>query len=178
MEDLSPDELAEIEALIHGPASTASGDVVTAAGLAEWLGLNPPRISALAREGRIPRRADGRYDLKAAVRGYVESLRLKSGSSALAANPELNREKVRLAAANARKVELQNLKTQGELLGAADVERTWAGILRDVRAGVLAAPSRIGSRLPHLSPHDVTEIARELAAVLSELAEGEPHAAD
>jgi hypothetical protein len=45
-------------------------------------------INALAREGRIPRRADGTFDLQTAVRGYIESLRLKSVSSALAANLE------------------------------------------------------------------------------------------
>lgn len=164
---------AEDLAMIYGPPPSAG--IVSAAALGEWLGLSAPRVSALAREGRIPRRADGQYDLKAAVRGYTESLRRKSGSSALAQNPALNAERIKLAAASARKVELQNLKTQGELLAAGDVEREWAGILRDVRAGVLAAPSRIGSRLPHLSPHDVTEITRELAAVLSELAEGESH---
>lgn len=168
---ISPEELASIEALVHGPA----GQIVTAAQVADWLGLTAARVQALAREGRVPRRSDGRFDLKTAVRGYVDSLRLKGGTSALSANPELNAEKIRLAAASARKVELQNLKTQGELLAAGEVERTWAGILRDVRAGVLAAPSRIGSRLPHLSPHDVTEIARELSAVLSELAEGDSH---
>lgn len=174
MKPIEKAELAEIDALVGLPPVPLPG-VVSAADLGEWLGLSAPRVSALAREGRIPRRPDGRYDLKAAVRGYTESLRRKSGSSALAQNPALNAERIKLAAASARKVELQNLKTQGELLAAGDVERQWAGILRDVRAGVLAAPSRIGSRLPHLSPHDVTEIARELAAVLSELAEGESH---
>jgi hypothetical protein len=57
----------------------------------------------------------------------------------LAQNRELNAERIKLAAANARKVELQNLKTQSELLAAGDVERTLAGNLLDVRAGVRAA---------------------------------------
>lgn len=175
MKSITPEELAEIDALVNG---SPAGAGVVAAELADWLGLAPPRVSALAREGRIPRRPDGRFDLKPAIRGYVESLRLKSGSSALAANPELNAEKIRLARASAEKIEVQNAKARGQLLAAADVEKAWAGVLRDVRAGVLAAPSRIGSRLPHLSAYDVTEIARELSAVLAELAEGEEHAAD
>lgn len=149
------------------------GDVVTAAELGEWLNLAPARVNALARDGRIPRRADGRFDLRPAVRGYVESLRLKSGSSALAANPELNAEKVRLAKATAEKLEMENARRKGELAPLAEIERAWAGMLRDVRAALLALPSRAASRLGHLTPHDVTTLDREVRAVLEELAADE-----
>lgn len=53
--------------------------VVTAGELAGWLGLAAPRIGTLARDGRIPRRADGRFDLQPAVLGYIQSLRVKVG---------------------------------------------------------------------------------------------------
>lgn len=149
------------------------GDVVTAAELGEWLNLAPARANALARDGRIPRRADGRFDLRPAVRGYVESLRLKSGSSALAANPELNAEKVRLAKATAEKLEMENARRKGELAPLAEIERAWASILRDVRAALLALPSRAASRLGHLTPHDVATLDREVRAVLEELAADE-----
>lgn len=158
-------------ALIWGPP--ALPDVLTAAELGQWLNLAAPRISALAREGRIPRRADGRFDLQAAIRGYVESLRLKSGASALASNPELNAEKIRLARANAEKVEAANARARGELAALSDVEREWAGILRDVRAALLALPSRAAARLGHLTPHDVAMLDREVRAVLEELATDE-----
>lgn len=170
MEDLTEKELAEIDAFIHGPAAPASGDVVTAAGLADWLGMTPPRIHAMARDGRIPRRADGRFELKPAVLAYIQSLRLKSGSSTLAANPELNAEKIRLARANAEKVESANARARGELASLAEVEREWAGILRDVRAALLALPSRAAARLGHLTPHDVKTLDSEVRAVLEELA--------
>lgn len=168
MEQLTEAELAEIAALVSGPPAT--GPVGSAADLSAWLGLAPARINALAREGRIPRRADGRFDLMPAVRGYVESLRLKSGASALAANPELNAEKIRLARANAEKVEAANARARGELAALSEVEREWAGILRDVRAALLALPSRAAARLGHLTPHDVATLDREVRAVLEELA--------
>jgi len=46
--------------------------------------------------------------------------------------------------------------------------------LRKVRAGVLAAPSRCASRLPHLTPHDISEIDAELRAVLTEIGSHSP----
>lgn len=169
MEAISQTELAEIDALVNGPPPLPG--VVSAAELGQWLNLAAPRISALAREGRIPRREDGRFDLQAAIRGYVENLRLKTTGSALANNPELNTEKIRLARANAEKVEAANARARGELAALSDVEREWAGILRDVRAALLALPSRAAARLGHLTPHDVATLDREVRAVLNELSE-------
>lgn len=171
MEAISQTELAEIDALVNGPRPVPG--VVAAGELAGWLGLTPSRIGTLARDGRIPRRADGRFDLQPAVVGYIQSLRLKSGSSALASNPELNAEKIRLARANAEKVEAANARARGELAALSDVEREWAGILRDVRAALLALPSRAAARLGHLTAHDVDTLNREVRAVLEELAADE-----
>ena len=165
---ITASELAEIDALVNRPPPA---DALTAAELGEWINLAAPRVNALAREGRIPRRTDGRFDLQPAIRGYVESLRLKSGGSALASNPELNAEKIRLAKANADKVETANAKARGELAPLPEVERAWAGILRDVRAALLALPSRAASRLGHLTQHDVQTLDQEVRAVLVELAE-------
>ena len=75
----------------------------------------------------------------------------------------------RLAAAQADKVELANARQRGSLVDAEAVEREWSDILRAVRAGMLAVPSRVAARLPHLTPHDVSEIDAEVRAVLSEL---------
>jgi phage terminase Nu1 subunit (DNA packaging protein) len=156
-----------IEELVGGPLII--GDAVTAAELGELLGLSTARVHAIAREGRIPRRADGSFDLKHAVRTYVESLRTKTGASALAQNPELNLEKIRIARASAEKIETANARARGDLAPLSEVERTWAGILRDVRAAFLALPSRAASRLGHLTPHDVAVLDREVRAVLEEL---------
>jgi phage terminase Nu1 subunit (DNA packaging protein) len=85
------------------------------------------------------------------------------------ANPDLLAEKIRLAKEQADKTALANAKARGELLPAAEVEREWAAILRDVRAAMLALPSRLQQKLPHLSAHDVAMIDREIRDVLAEL---------
>ncbi|KRQ99298.1 hypothetical protein [Bradyrhizobium valentinum] len=47
--------------------------------------------------------------------------------------------------------------------------RACRNCLRTVRAGMLAVPSRVAARLPHLSKHDVAEIDAEIRAVLGEI---------
>jgi phage terminase Nu1 subunit (DNA packaging protein) len=66
----------------------------------------------------------------------------------------------------------------GDLLDAREVEREWSDILRTVRSGCLAIPSRVGSRLPHLTRDDVEVIEREIRGVLTALGKAERIAAD
>ncbi|MFN3953397.1 MAG: hypothetical protein ACK4LQ_03025 [Pararhodobacter sp.] len=170
--------LEEIDALLAEPDPDPSAvpHLVTAGELADWLGMTPQRVGILARQGHLPRRADGRYPLKASVTAYAAFARV--AAMGRKADEALAAEKLRVARESADKLALANAKARGDLLAASDVERAWAGVLRDVRAGVLAAPSRIGSRLPHLTAHDVAEITKELTAVLSELSGNESDAAD
>ena len=86
-------------------------------------------------------------------------------------DPRYLAEKIRLANAQAVKVELQNAQVRNELLSAKDVEAEWSAILRDLRAAMLAVPSRVQQRLPHLSAHDVSEIDREIRDALAGLAQ-------
>ncbi|WP_454619353.1 hypothetical protein [Bradyrhizobium cenepequi] len=81
-------------------------------------------------------------------------------------------ERGRLAAAQANLAEIKAAKLRGELVEAAAVEAEWADVLRTVRAGILAVPSRVAARLPHLSKHDVSEIDAEIRAALGEIGDG------
>jgi phage terminase Nu1 subunit (DNA packaging protein) len=78
-------------------------------------------------------------------------------------------QRARLASAQADLAELKAAERRGELLDAAEVERTWGGVLRTVRASLLAVPSRVGARLPHLTAADVDEIDREVRDALGEI---------
>ena len=78
-------------------------------------------------------------------------------------------ERARLAKAQADAIEMKNARLRGALLDGEAVEKTWADILRTVRAGMLSVPSRVAQRLPHLTAHDVAEIDQEIRAVLSEI---------
>ena len=75
----------------------------------------------------------------------------------------------RTDSADLRELEVQ--RRRGQLLEAAAVEREWAGVLRAVRAAVLAVASRVRARLPHLTVHDAQVLDEELRAALQALAE-------
>lgn len=169
MENITETEMAEIDALVGGPDPVPeTADLVNAADLAEWLGLTANRVSALAREGVLPRNPDKLFPLKAAVRAYADHAR--AGAQGRRVDSELAAEKLRLARATAEKAESANARVRGELIAAADVEREWAGVLRGVRAAMLALPSRVGQRLGHLTPHDIAALDREVRDALEELA--------
>ena len=165
----SPEQQPDIPAVLHERE------------IAALIGITPQRVGQLARDGILSRVAPARYDTRATMLAYLGNLRQHAARAGRPVeDDELKKEKVRLARAGAEKVELANAKSRGELIPAVEVERAWSGVLRDVRAAVLASPSRIGSRLPHLSAHDVSEIARELSETLTALAasEGVSDAAD
>jgi phage terminase Nu1 subunit (DNA packaging protein) len=61
---------------------------------------------------------------------------------------------------------------EAAVVDAAEVEAAWGGVLRTVRAGMLAVPSRVSQRLPHLTAHDVVEIDAEVRAALVEVGSG------
>lgn len=82
---------------------------------------------------------------------------------------EASEQRGRLAAAQADLAELKAARMRGELVEAVAVEAEWSGILRTVRAAMLAVPSRVAARLPHLSKHDVAEIDAEVRAALGEI---------
>ena len=61
----------------------------------------------------------------------------------LASNPGLAAEKERLAREQADAMEIKNGQARGELVPAAEVAATWAAILTDLRAALLAVPARL-----------------------------------
>lgn len=144
-------------------------------GLADLLGITANRVRILTRDGQFRRTAPATYNLREAVRGYCANLREhagRAGRPAAAENDALKAEKLRLARQQADKLEIGNAAARGELVKVAEVEREWANVLRDVRSTLLAVPSRLGAKLPHLTAHDVAEIDREMKAALEGLAHG------
>jgi len=82
----------------------------------------------------------------------------------------LSNEKERLTRLQADAQELKNAQLRGEMVEIAEVERQWQDILRTVRAGMMALPSRVMQKLPHLSMMDKRAIEDEVRAILTELA--------
>src|SRR4029077_1733302 len=132
-------------------------DAITAAKLADLFGVTTRTIRNLTKRGIITR-AGRNYALTASVRGYCEHLRKlatgRGGDTAIASAPA---ERARLARAQAELIETKGRRLRGELVDAAEVESAWSGVLRSVRAGMLAVPSRCAQHLPHLTAYDVGE---------------------
>ncbi len=134
--------LAEIDAMLADPPEA---DTVTAAELGEWLGLSPNRVHALGRDGVLPRVDDKRYPLRASVAAYCKHCR--SLAKGKATDRELAEEKIRLAREQADKIALQNAAARGEFLDSRTVASEWRSIVTDLRAALLAVPSRVASEL-------------------------------
>ena len=134
--------LADIEAMLDDPPD---GETLTADELGEWLGLSPNRVHALGRDGVLPRGEGKRYPLQASVAAYCAHCR--SLAKGKATDAELAAEKIRLAREQADKIALQNAAARGELLDSQTVAAEWRGIITDLRAAVLAVPSRVAGRM-------------------------------
>lgn len=162
----SLDDLFDLDSGIPIPG------IMTEAEIAAFLGIGTSRVRTLARDGHLVKVSRGRFDARASLAAYLSRLR----DGAVKAGPvtdEMKAAKLRQTEAAAQKIEIQNAAARGELLPASAVASEWAGILRTVRAGLLAVPSRVSARLGHLSAHDLSEMDLEIRAVLAELAGGE-----
>jgi phage terminase Nu1 subunit (DNA packaging protein) len=132
-----------------GPAPSVeiSDDLATSAELGEWLGLTSSRVNQLARDAILPRvDAPGgfAFPLKQSVQAYAEHLRNRSVRSS---DPRLADEKLRVTAGQADKLQIQNDKSRGELIPAAAVRAEWLSVAADLRARLLAVPSRVAAKL-------------------------------
>jgi terminase small subunit / prophage DNA-packing protein len=147
--------------------------VATAVDFAELWGITRQAVNRLARRGIITRKGRG-FDRDENTRRYCAHLRdLATGRGGEAATASATAERARLAKAQADAQELKNATLRGAMLDAGAVESEWSSILRTVRAGMLAVPSRAAQRLPHLTAHDVAEIDHEVRAVLTEIGGGQ-----
>lgn len=171
-DDLLGDETSPVET----PPTVAAGipAELNESALARLLGVGASRIRTLARDGVLVRSGKGRFDTCKSLHGYLENLRVHASRAGRPSEggDALKQAKTRLAEEQAAKAELQNAALRAELVESSVVQREWQNILRDVRSTILAVPSRVGAKLPHLTAHDVAEIDREIKSALEALANG------
>lgn len=147
--------------------------------LAGLIGVSTRTVTDLARRKVVVKaQTRGQYDLIPSVQGYCAQLReAAAGRGGEDQVATLTSERARLAREQADAASLKNATLRGAVLPAADVEREWTAILRTVRAGMLAVPSRVQQQASHLSAADVGVIDREIREALGDLGGREPHAA-
>lgn len=148
---------------------------------AEMIQLTPGRISQLVKKG-LPVESDGKIDIAKGRVWIAENVNpVRSAGQREDRLPfseerqqtSLTAQRQRLAKEQADAAALKNAKARGEVVRASDVEREWGGILRKVRSGVMAVPSRLRQQLPHLTAHDVQLIDAELRIALEGLSHDE-----
>lgn len=101
-------------------------------------------------------------------RTHIKSIHKRADSDTL------TQERIRQTKEAADQLAIKNAKAKGELLDAAEVEREWVSILRDVRAALLAMPTRMQQRVGTLTAADLAVLDREIRSVLNELANRNP----
>ena len=149
-------------------------ETVTAAVLADLIGMSPRSCTDLAKRGIIVR-APGRtgFAPRVSLRGYAEHMRkLATGRGGESAIASATAERGRLLRLQGDAQETKNRLAIGSMLDAGEVEKTWSDIVRQSRAAVLAVPARCQQRLPHLSAFDVSEFDLELREAMRALGEG------
>lgn len=145
---------------------------LTKSAFAREVGLSPGRVSQMVKDG-LPVEANGKIDPERGrgwMRANIDPRRSALRPGRAVAPVAVASERERLAREQADAVALKNAKLRGELVPAIEVEKRWSDILRRVRSGVLAAPSRVRQTLPHLTSRDVAAIDAELRRVLDDLA--------
>jgi len=166
----------------HSDGDTNEPRFLRKGAFAKFIGVSAGRVSQMIAAG-LPVQPDGRIDVKVGklwVNGNVSPVRsaaqARGGEQCdlpFPAQPSANQERLRLLREQADHAALKNAALRRELVPAADVQREWEGMLRLVRSGVLAAPSRLRQMLPHLSTDDFETIDGELRRTLEDIANAE-----
>lgn len=116
--------------------------------IAHLLKLTERRVQQLSKDGVIPRASRGRYEIEAAVQGYVTFLqdRVSLGSDD-GEEIDYYKEKARKTKAEADIAEMEAEKMSGELISAEEISSALDLIISEVRSNLLNnTPTRIAAR--------------------------------
>lgn len=142
--------------------------------LAGLLGISTRRLGQLHSEGVAVKVDRGLYDAAATVQAMLAHANGKT--AARTGELDFDRERARLAAAQADGHELKNAQTRTELVPASDVVREWEGIIRTVSRAMLAVPSRCRRRSSTFGIAEIDIIDREIRDALEALSNDEINA--
>lgn len=149
---------------------------VTEKELSEYLGLSDRRIRQLFKQGIVIKSQRGKYDLKASVLGYVNSLRDKDKNKdetleKLKITGEA--EKVSHERLKKRKTELQVLQIEKKLHAQEDVEYFWNTMVLAAKSRITSIPVKVAPLLAGLEDRKEIQsiLKREIGDALNEISE-------
>jgi terminase small subunit / prophage DNA-packing protein len=145
---------------------------VTAARLEFYTGMSRQRLHRYIKQGVIERNADGTFPHPAALHSLIEHLsETAAGRGGAGGVATLTAERARLAREQADAAAFKNARERNEFIPAADVERAWSAECSSIRNRLLAIPSALPMRLPHLTRVDLDIVDDEIRTALTELAD-------
>lgn len=149
---------------------------VTAVELAEYLGLSDRRIRQLEKEGVVVKSQRGRYDLKASVLGYINSVRQQEKRmDASLEKLKISKEATSLQheQLKKRKTELQVREMEKKLHRAEDVEYFWNAMVIAAKSRLAAIPVKCAPLLVAIEDRKEIQaiLKREVTDALNEIAD-------
>ena len=146
--------------------------------ISDLLRIAPRQIQQLAQDGIIPRDGRGRYQLKAAINGYVGHLQKRTtgrpssrpvGSEVL----DYHAEKARLTKLQADKAQVELDERKGQLVEVDAISAEWARVVTDCKNRLLSIPTKAAPIVAPLStPSEVMQVIEDLIReALEELAD-------
>lgn len=149
---------------------------VTTVELAEYLGLSDRRIRQLEKEGVVVKSQRGRYDLKASVLGYINSIRQQEKRmDASLEKLKISKEATSLQheQLKKRRTELQVQELERKLHRAEDVEYFWNAMVLAVKSRLTAIPVKCAPLLAGIEDRKEIQaiLKREVSDALNEIAD-------
>jgi phage terminase Nu1 subunit (DNA packaging protein) len=142
--------------------------------LAEHLDLSPQSVTDLVRKGVfLINKGRSPVNIDACRVAYINFLRQAARYTKKDGIGDINEEKTKLTAAQARKAELEVEELEAKLIPAELVEDTWNDYVSNARAKLLGLPSRIAHHVITIDKYAEAEqiIKEQVYEALEELAQ-------
>lgn len=123
------------------------------------------RISQMAKEGIIPREANGKYRLVPAVQGYIHFLKRDHTDEDLIS---LSKEKAKLTKAQRERAELELAVARKEYIPVAEVEFELANVIKTLLTGLEPLPDQL-ERKARLSAEQVDRVEQTIREIRESL---------
>jgi phage terminase Nu1 subunit (DNA packaging protein) len=143
--------------------------------VAKACNISIQRVGQLVREGVIPKKGRGEYELGPCMAAYIRYLQKvveTRGPASTAAGSDIATERRKLIAAQREKVETENAIRRGDLTECVRVAQIWANNVSIAKANFRTIPSKLGPQLTGISETAVVVDLLQTAIdeVLTELA--------
>lgn len=146
---------------------------VSAAVLADLLGVTDRRVRQLATEGIFTRVSKGRYNLPDSIKTYLNMLKMEKDimNSQVTGELDLDQERAIKVRVERHQAEIKLALMRGEIHKASDVEQVMVDMLTSFRTRLLNIPPKLAPILSDKNDKGVIQeiLTNEITEVLHEL---------